>query len=808
MSKKIMQQAAPLQPYIDGVADDNPVGNYRNDHALLSAIISASDDAILSKTLDGIITSWNAGAERMFGYASKEIIGQHKTVLFPVDRLHEEEAILDKIRRGIPIEHFETVRLRKDGTQIFVSVTISPVRDSRGKVIGASTIARDITASKYEKEQLKLLSTVAEESTSGIVIMDLQQRIIYVNHSFERITGYSLDEFQGFRLEQILKSSNIDVESRVKIRTAISETKPVSAEIMNYHKNGSQFWIEINISPVIDTKDKLSHYVAIVNDITSRRKSESLLESSRRKLEAVLENSPDSMNLLDIYGRLLFSNQNGKILLEADDLSKILGMDWLSIWKGEAEPLALIAVREALEGRIGRFQGFCSSIKELPKWWDVIVSPILDNDGSVIQILCVSRNITENHVLNEQLHERVVQIERQNTVLESLATTDGLTGLKNHRALQERLHEEFSHARRCGSPLSVIMIDVDKFKVYNDTYGHPAGDLILRTVADVLRSTTRGCDILARYGGEEFAVLLPNVAQWESKIVAERFRSAIEKTSWPASSITISLGVDTLDANTVNANSLLTAADTALYRSKNRGRNCSTHAADAAAIESLDMAAAKWYDDILQKHHSIEPEFIESSPEEVREMLYQAYETTVLSWSQILIHKEKESELHIKRVTDLLMKMMLHIGYNEEQLMFARWGGLLHDIGKIAIPDKILHKSSPLTDEEWTIMRQHTSVAHELISPIRFLGPAVDIPYCHHEKWDGTGYPRGLKGEEIPELARLFAVLDVYDALSNDRPNRSAWPQHQVIDYIQQQSGSHFEPRAVDAFLSMIKKED
>jgi HD-GYP domain-containing protein (c-di-GMP phosphodiesterase class II) len=141
----------------------------------------------------------------------------------------------------------------------------------------------------------------------------------------------------------------------------------------------------------------------------------------------------------------------------------------------------------------------------------------------------------------------------------------------------------------------------------------------------------------------------------------------------------------------------------------------------------------------------------------------------------------------------------------EAELVHIRRGGLLHDIGKMGLPDSILFKPGPLTDAEWKIMRQHPVIAHELISPIEFLRPALDIPYCHHEKWDGSGYPRGLIGDHIPLAARLFAIADVWDALCSDRPYRKAWDQDRVREHIHEQSGSHFDPAVVQVFLKTIK---
>jgi HD-GYP domain-containing protein (c-di-GMP phosphodiesterase class II) len=147
------------------------------------------------------------------------------------------------------------------------------------------------------------------------------------------------------------------------------------------------------------------------------------------------------------------------------------------------------------------------------------------------------------------------------------------------------------------------------------------------------------------------------------------------------------------------------------------------------------------------------------------------------------------------------------MGLSEEEMVHVRRGALLHDIGKLGVPDNILLKPGKLTDEEWVIMKKHPVIAHELLAPISFLRQSLDIPYCHHEKWDGSGYPRGLKGEQIPLAARIFSIVDVWDALRSDRPYRPAWPKEKTTEHIVQLSGSHFDPNVVELFINIMKSE-
>lgn len=187
--------------------------------------------------------------------------------------------------------------------------------------------------------------------------------------------------------------------------------------------------------------------------------------------------------------------------------------------------------------------------------------------------------------------------------------------------------------------------------------------------------------------------------------------------------------------------------------------------------------------------------------------LITAYDATIAGWSHAMDLRDKETEGHTLRVTDLTVRLAERMGISQQEQVHIRRGALLHDIGKLGIPDQILLKPGPLTDGEWVIMRQHPTYAFDMLMPIIYLRPAMDIPYCHHEKWDGSGYPRGLKEEQIPLSARLFAVVDVWDALRSDRPYRASWTREKTRDYILEQSGKHFDSRVVEIFLDMIDHE-
>jgi putative nucleotidyltransferase with HDIG domain len=183
------------------------------------------------------------------------------------------------------------------------------------------------------------------------------------------------------------------------------------------------------------------------------------------------------------------------------------------------------------------------------------------------------------------------------------------------------------------------------------------------------------------------------------------------------------------------------------------------------------------------------------------------YDATIEGWARALEMRDQETEGHTRRVTELTERLARAMNVGDQELVQLRRGSLLHDIGKMGIPDSILLKPGPLNDVEREIMHRHPQYAFEMLAPIAYLRLALDIPYCHHERWNGTGYPRGLVGEQIPLAARIFAVVDVWDALRSDRPYRPAWPEEKVLAYIREQAGKHFDPKVVMQFFRMFERE-
>jgi HD-GYP domain-containing protein (c-di-GMP phosphodiesterase class II) len=254
---------------------------------------------------------------------------------------------------------------------------------------------------------------------------------------------------------------------------------------------------------------------------------------------------------------------------------------------------------------------------------------------------------------------------------------------------------------------------------------------------------------------------------------------------------------------------LVEAADKALYSSKEAGRNRLTHIDDLHMPDpagDLLAESAQPYAHMIQELMLLQ----QAAPATRAEMLAimtEMGDATIQGWAHLLDGRDQEAAGHTERVTEMMIRLAHMVGMNPEEVTCARWGALLHDIGTVGIPDQILHKEGALTEEEWSVIRRHPTIAYEMLASAPFLRPTLDIPYCHHERWDGTGYPRGLAGNDIPLTARLFAVIDVYDALTNDRPYRRAWSKRKAVAHLKALAGTHFDPRAVRMFLAMLNDQ-
>ncbi|HTX78148.1 MAG TPA: diguanylate cyclase [Longilinea sp.] len=371
-----------------------------------------------------------------------------------------------------------------------------------------------------------------------------------------------------------------------------------------------------------------------------------------------------------------------------------------------------------------------------------------------------------------------------------LSTKDPLTFINNRRGFFDAVNGLMVTIRNKDLEYAVLMIDIDNFKVVNDRYGHLVGDEVIKSVVHRICSLLREKDVVGRFGGDEFVVLLVDISKEAAFDLADKLRQGIASMFHPVNGfrirVTISIGISHAKGTSNTLDRLLTEADQAVYASKTIGRN----------------KVMPWSEKLSQSTKG--QRIVRVVRNESTDRTEQTREQTLQGLLRMLYLRDYETEAHTQRVSELALDLARRVGVPETDFEKIRIGALLHDIGKIAIPDNILFKPGSLAEAEKSIMQKHPLYARDLLSSMPYFQTVLDIPYCHHEHWDGSGYPRGLRGEEIPMAARIFAIVDVWDALSSDRPYRAAWDEIKVKDYLLEQSGKLFDPTLVPLFLEIL----
>jgi diguanylate cyclase (GGDEF)-like protein len=356
--------------------------------------------------------------------------------------------------------------------------------------------------------------------------------------------------------------------------------------------------------------------------------------------------------------------------------------------------------------------------------------------------------------------------------VQQAARTDALTGLLNHGAMQVRVREEIARARRDGTPLSFVIIDLDDFKRVNDVRGHQAGDELLRQVAGVLQAELRPYDQVARYGGDEFVLLLPGSDEHDATVVAERVRDAVIREEVGACSLGVAQWHEPLEAD-----GLLEHADRALLLAKRTGKG-RVAVANADVERELAMLQAQ-----------------QGSPAAVQAL------------AAAIEERDNYTNEHSEEVVHLARGVAMILGLASDQVERIAHAALLHDVGKLAVPDEILHKRGALTPEEWSVMAEHPVAGERILLRIPDLAVIAPVVRHEHEHWDGTGYPDRLRERKIPIGSRIILACDAYHAMLTDRPYRAALTPDEAKEELRRGAGRQFDPDVVDALLDLLGEE-
>ena len=364
--------------------------------------------------------------------------------------------------------------------------------------------------------------------------------------------------------------------------------------------------------------------------------------------------------------------------------------------------------------------------------------------------------------------------------LSDAAHSDPLTNLLNRRGFQEVFDVELERARRADQQLSLIVGDLDRFKLVNDAHGHAAGDAALKRVADAIRGAKRGFDRAARVGGEEFAVLAPDCDEHGAYMLAERIRAAVHEAfaDQDETPLTISFGISTHPLHGQTADGLLRTADQALYAAKRLGRNRSV--ISSAEVPGILARGSRGGNG--EAHVEL---------------------AALLNLAEALDVRDSGSATHCQRVGRFAELTARELGLSPEAVERVRLAGILHDVGRVGLPDSVVAKPGPLTDDEWAWVRAHPAIGARMVETTEYEDIRSWILF-HHERPDGHGYPEGRRAEDVPIESAIIAVADAYEAMTSDRPYRPALAPEDAADELRRESGRQFQADVVDALLRAV----
>lgn len=387
--------------------------------------------------------------------------------------------------------------------------------------------------------------------------------------------------------------------------------------------------------------------------------------------------------------------------------------------------------------------------------------------------------------MREDILQKQEKLEKANIELEVMAITDGLTKLYNHRYFQDCLEKAVTIAQQEGNSLSLMILDLDHFKYYNDLFGHQAGDTLLAELADLLIRELGPNDMVARYGGEEFTVILYGSDNNHALKVAEKLRTAVEsypfrdREQQPEGKITVSIGIASYPENARTKEELIKLADEALYKAKSCSRN---------KVELYFSVL----DELQQDLDQSEAELVNSTKMLIR----------------IINAKDKYTYGHSERVGRYAVWIATKLGLPDDEIQTIKIGAFLHDIGKIEISEEILVKRGPLTEDEFALIKKHPFWGAGIIKAVESLNHTLPLVKYHHEWFDGNGYPKGLKGLEIPLHARILAVADSFDAMTSNRPYRKRKSPGEAIVELKRCAGTQFDPEIVSVFIDVWQEQN
>ena len=729
-------------------------------HLLSQALAACAVGVAITdvRQTDQPITYINAAFERLSGYAAAETIGRNCRFLQGQD-LGQPGA--EAIRQAVTQGRSVTVTLRnyrKDGTLFHNELSISPIHDQAGVVTHYVGFQNDVTAREqaYQSEaqaHTRLTSTL-DRTAEGFAALDWDGTITYINTAASRMLGTTPAELLG---QNVFTTFPELTDREVGRALRRSQEHRASQRALSYLP-AFQKWIEMTI----ETSDDGLWIVS--RDVTAQHAA----DEDHAYLAAITQASHDAIIGVTLDGTIRAWNAGAEHLYQ-HSAAEMIGRSITVIVPPEFHEQQQQAFELVRDGQ--RTQPF-ESIRLIKGGQQisvmVSVSPIITAAGEIIGMSKLAHDISERkaaeasiHALNEDLQRQVRRITALREIDQTIVSSGDLSFTLG--MILDNIRRQLGVDAATVLLLNPHTLTLD----YAATRGFTAA---LQGFTVRLDEELAGRVVLSRQ-----PLIVPDL---QGVLVSQAWREMLNRERLMA-----------YFAAPIIVKGKVLGVLEVLHRQP--------FEPSSDWLEVFELL-------IGQAAIAVDNDALFRNLEQTSLELRFAYEETIEGWARALDLRDHETEGHSRRVTEMTVRLCQQLGVPAEKLVDVRRGALLHDIGKMGVPDAILLKPGKLTPEEWVQMKQHPDFAVKLLSPIKFLRPALDIPQYHHEQWNGSGYPLGLSGEAIPLTARAFAVVDVYDALTSDRPYRKAWSGEQAIDHIRNAAGTHFDPGVVEVFIQLL----
>ncbi len=699
--------------------------------------------------------------------------------------------------------HRDEEQLIKEMTELHRQITTLKAKEKTGRL-----------AEEAFQEQEHFLKNVFESIQDGISVLDTEMRIVRVNPTMERwyshampLVGKKCYEAYHYRTKVCGTCPSIRTlktgESAYDIIPKIGSRKEITG------------WLDLYSFPLRDSAtDQLKGVIEYVRDVTGREKA---IKDYKIAIDALKESEEKYRSFVQSFQGIAFrSKMNFTPIFFHGAVEEITGYredefisgkpKWIEIIHKKDMPVFLKTVRKIRKERNHVAEREYRVVRKdgEVRWVREFIQNICDKSGKPYLVQGAIYDITDRKEAEYELIRLYNELVKSNKQLKRLTLIDSHTGLYNHRYLEEAIERELYRARRYGNPLSVIMLDIDYFKSINDVYGHQFGDLILKQFAKLIRSMVRRYDIIVRFGGEEFIIVSPGAAGSTALSLGQRILETINLHRFGnkkhAIKLKVSIAVSSYpETDAVKGMDLIDMADQILNKVKEYGGN---------KVYTIEDVKAKKRVPLKKESESADVKVLKTKIERLNKRASQSLVEAIFAFAKTIELKDHYTGEHGEKTVYYATEIAKKLKLPPDEIERVREAAILHDLGKIGISEKILLKKGPLTKSEFEAIKKHPQIGVDIIRPIQFLHSIIPLMFYHHERWDGKGYPMKLKGKEIPIGARIIAIADAFQALSSDRPYRKAYSIEEAIKIVEKDSGSHFDPLVVRAFLEIMKKSD